>query len=270
MHADDERWKVEREFFDAEEYDEGAVPEDTIRRYMECKHPYTPAEFPHWVLGDLRGKRVFELGCGDGGNSILLAKRGARLVGVDISPRAIEIAKRRAALNGVSDTTEFFAMPVEEFVAQTSEKFDVICGFALLHHVLPVLDSVLDQILRLSHAKTQFMFTEPVAYSQAIRKLRLKMTMFKTEHTPGERPLEPAEIALLERRLPNMHLYKKYFLSRLWANTLGRGRVEDYSATKRAVFHAICRLDDVLLRVPFMRGFAGIGIIVAGESPRSH
>jgi magnesium-protoporphyrin O-methyltransferase len=44
---------------------------------------------------DLRGARVLDAGCGTGAMATELAQRGAQVVGVDISPQLIDIAKRR-------------------------------------------------------------------------------------------------------------------------------------------------------------------------------
>ncbi len=43
-------------------------------------------------IGDLRGKQVLDAGCGEGYNSRILARRGARVSGVDISERMIALA----------------------------------------------------------------------------------------------------------------------------------------------------------------------------------
>ena len=45
--------------------------------------------------GDLRGARVLDAGCGPGQMAIELAKRGANVVAVDISPSLIDVARRR-------------------------------------------------------------------------------------------------------------------------------------------------------------------------------
>jgi magnesium-protoporphyrin O-methyltransferase len=44
---------------------------------------------------DLRGARVLDAGCGTGAMATELAQRGAQVLGVDISPQLIDIAKRR-------------------------------------------------------------------------------------------------------------------------------------------------------------------------------
>jgi SAM-dependent methyltransferase len=53
------------------------------------------------ILGDVRGKDVLELGCGAGQWSIVLARQGARPVGIDISARQLDHARRLSAEAGV-------------------------------------------------------------------------------------------------------------------------------------------------------------------------
>jgi len=45
------------------------------------------------LIGDLHGKDVLDAGCGEGYNTRILARRGARITGVDISERMIELAR---------------------------------------------------------------------------------------------------------------------------------------------------------------------------------
>lgn len=52
---------------------------------------FNPALFP--LIGDIRGKCVFDAGCGTGYLCRLLAERGACVTGVDLSKRFIEIAQ---------------------------------------------------------------------------------------------------------------------------------------------------------------------------------
>lgn len=53
------------------------------------------------VLGDVRGKDVVELGCGTAYFSAWLAKKGARPVGIDVTPAQLETARRMMAKTGV-------------------------------------------------------------------------------------------------------------------------------------------------------------------------
>ena len=67
---------------------------DHVRRGWDVfrDHLNNPAFFE--MVGDLRGKAVLDAGCGEGYNTRLLAKRGAKVTGVDISPRMIDLARR--------------------------------------------------------------------------------------------------------------------------------------------------------------------------------
>ena len=74
-------------------YQSGAAP-------WETKHPST--ELQRVIAEEkLQPCRTIELGCGTGINAVWLAQQGFDVTAVDISPRAIEKARRRAAEAGV-------------------------------------------------------------------------------------------------------------------------------------------------------------------------
>jgi 2-polyprenyl-3-methyl-5-hydroxy-6-metoxy-1,4-benzoquinol methylase len=258
---DSERWDREAEFFDREEYSEGPIPENTIRRYLECANPYTPAEYPFAIFGDVRGKHVLELGCGDGGNAVILALKGATVVGIDVSRRAIAAARNKARLHGVAGSTEFFATPAESYLKESrSETFDIICGFGVLHHLIPVLDSVMSNLKRVAREDTLCMFTEPVM-PRSLRKVRLKLPV-PVHGTPDERPLDERDLAIIRRHFPGMQVHFQRLLTRFWWRLAG-GRAEDYSGPRRFLYRLLCRVDRVLLCVPVLRGLAANVVIVS-------
>jgi 23S rRNA (cytosine1962-C5)-methyltransferase len=77
-----------------------------------------------------KGKTVLDLFCYTGGFSINAALGGAKkVVGVDIKPQWLELARRNAALNGVSDKIEFREGDVFSIlndICESGEKFDII------------------------------------------------------------------------------------------------------------------------------------------------
>ena len=77
-----------REYFDEVE----------ARKYFVEPHIPAFAEFERW-----RGKRVLEVGCGIGTDSINFARAGADLTAVDLSSESLRIAAQRADVMGVAD-----------------------------------------------------------------------------------------------------------------------------------------------------------------------
>jgi SAM-dependent methyltransferase len=264
MH-DEKRWKSEQEYFDNVEYSEGPLPANQIERYTSLRKPFLMPEYQFWILGDVRGKRILEIGCGDGSKAVMLALRGATVVGVDISPRAIAVAHERARLHHVEDRAQFYAMPLEAYLEEHREKFDMICAFAFLHHVIPVLDSVLTDLRKLAHERTSFLFVEPVALSKSLRKLRLALPI-TLNGTPDERPLEPGELDLLRRSFPNLKVRYFNFLVRGWGRVMS-GWYEDYSWFKRTLYDTLARLDRILLAIPGMQMIASYAVIQSVPAP---
>src|SRR5579872_7397195 len=67
-------------------------------------------------FGDLRGKRVLDVGCGLGTLSLALAKLGAEVVAVDTSPVAVSKLNQFAAENDLSITAHIAsALQIERF-----------------------------------------------------------------------------------------------------------------------------------------------------------
>ncbi len=69
------------------------------------------------------GRRVLDMGCGAGANAILAARQGATVLGVDVSPAAVEASRANAARNGVADRTEF---AVSDLFGAVEGEFDLV------------------------------------------------------------------------------------------------------------------------------------------------
>jgi len=79
--------------------------------------------------GTLTGA-LLDAGCGTGEHTILAALHGARAIGVDVSRRAIETARRKAAARGV-DTS--FRVLDALHLGSLGERFDTIVDSGLFH-----------------------------------------------------------------------------------------------------------------------------------------
>ncbi len=75
---------------------------------------------------------VLDIGCGGGLMAEAMATQGHRVVGIDASPEAIEIAKDHAHQSGLSID---YRQNTAEGLAQAKERFDVILALEIVEHV---------------------------------------------------------------------------------------------------------------------------------------
>jgi SAM-dependent methyltransferase len=87
---------------------------------------FGPSDSELGVLGDVAGKDVIELGCGTAYFGAWLARRGARVTGIDLTPAQLETARRMSEETGVSielieANAEDVPLPDESFDLALSE-----------------------------------------------------------------------------------------------------------------------------------------------------
>ena len=73
------------------------------RKYFVEPHIPRFADFPRW-----NGKRVLEIGCGIGTDTINFARHGASVTAVELSQESLVIARRRSEVYGVQDRIRFY------------------------------------------------------------------------------------------------------------------------------------------------------------------
>ncbi len=125
-----------REYFDEVE----------ARKYFVEPHIPAFTEFPRW-----RGKKVLEIGCGIGTDTISFARQGAWVsVAVEALAAAelvffstyvwnvrisLEVARRRAEVYGLQEHIRFYQGNAEELSAFVPrEPYDLVYSFGVIHH----------------------------------------------------------------------------------------------------------------------------------------
>jgi 2-polyprenyl-3-methyl-5-hydroxy-6-metoxy-1,4-benzoquinol methylase len=114
------------------------------RKYFVEPHIPGFAEFERW-----RGKKVLEIGCGIGTDTINFARHGAKVTAVDLTEKSLAVARQRVAVSGMEDAVQFFQADAErlsEYVPPDKcGTYDLIYSFGVIHHT-PQPGRVLDQI----------------------------------------------------------------------------------------------------------------------------
>jgi tRNA (mo5U34)-methyltransferase len=105
---------------------------------------------PH-LPADLTGWTALDVGCNAGFYAFELAKRGARVTGIDVEPLFLRQAEWAAREFGVAHQVEFRRMAVYD-LARTHETFDLVLFMGVLYHLrYPMLgmDLVTEKVGRL-------------------------------------------------------------------------------------------------------------------------
>lgn len=71
------------------------APVGRIRATVRAGRDEMRARLLSWLPHDLTGKRVLDAGCGTGALSVEAARRGARVVAIDLSPQLVALAAER-------------------------------------------------------------------------------------------------------------------------------------------------------------------------------
>lgn len=80
---------------------------------------------------DFKGKKVLDVGCGNGYVLSRYAREGADVYGVDITSKAIELTRQRFQLGGLQGT---FDVANAEALPFGDGEFDCVCSMGVLHH----------------------------------------------------------------------------------------------------------------------------------------
>jgi ubiquinone biosynthesis O-methyltransferase len=81
------------------------------------------------LIGDVSGRRVLDVGCGDGKFALELTKRGAIVTGIDASAAMINAAKRRAVQHNADIT---FQVASAQQIPFAAEQFDIVTAITIL------------------------------------------------------------------------------------------------------------------------------------------
>jgi 2-polyprenyl-3-methyl-5-hydroxy-6-metoxy-1,4-benzoquinol methylase len=117
------------------------------RKYKVEPHIPQFIEFDRW-----KGKKVLEIGCGIGTDSINFVRAGADLTCVDLSQSSLELTKKRFDVFGLK--AKFYSANAEELSKIVPlEKYDLIYSFGVIHHT-PNPEKVFNEIKKYMNQDT--------------------------------------------------------------------------------------------------------------------
>jgi|SRR3989344_1355254 len=105
---------------------------DEIEKRKYFTEPHIPAfaEFPKW-----RSKKVLEIGCGIGTDTVNFARAGANVAAVELSEESIKLAEERVKLYGLENKVKFYLGNAENLSSFVPvEQYDLVYSFGVIHH----------------------------------------------------------------------------------------------------------------------------------------
>ena len=206
--------------------------------------PYS-LEYAYHLLGDVQGKTVLDLGCGSGENTVGLYRRGANVIGIDISQELVDLAKRRTQEEGTAADLRVGSAYDTEL---PDHSVDVIFCIALIHHL--EIPRVQREMLRVLREDGYIILQEPIRFSKMYRGIR---NLFPAQNNVSdyEHPLTVEEFKMLTKnycRCTNTRVFRLPFVA-LYSRLSGRVPV------------AIARASNWIINtVPLTRRYATIAV----------
>jgi 2-polyprenyl-6-hydroxyphenyl methylase/3-demethylubiquinone-9 3-methyltransferase len=149
---------------------------------------------------DLRGARVADVGCGGGLLSEALARVGARVTGIDLGQKVIDVA--RLHLHESNLGVDYRVQSSADLAATEPASFDAVCCMELIEHVPDPAALVNDLAAMLKPGGRLFMSTlnrTPAAFGAAILGAEYVMRMLPRGTHHYAQFLKPSELARLLR-----------------------------------------------------------------------
>lgn len=149
---------------------------------------------------DLRGAKIADVGCGGGLLSEALARAGAKVTGIDLGAKVIEVAKLHLHESGLS--VDYRVQSSSDLAAAEPASFDAVCCMELVEHVPDPQALVNDLATMLKPGARLFMSTlnrTPAAFGAAIVGAEYVMGLLPRGTHHYAQFLKPSELGRLLR-----------------------------------------------------------------------
>jgi magnesium-protoporphyrin O-methyltransferase len=157
-----------------------------------------------WLPADLSGRRVLDAGCGTGALAVECARRGARVVAVDLSPQLVDVARQRIGM--LPDG----ALMLERIDLRSGDMLDVTFGSfdhvvamdSLIHYSVFDAVRVLESLAWRTHGSMVFTFAPRNPLLVAMRSVGRLFP--RADRAPWIEPMAEGELRRLLRQAAGM------------------------------------------------------------------
>lgn len=220
------------------------------------------------IMGDVKGLKLLNLGCGLGEEAVFFADRGAKIYAIDISKEMLNFTRDLAKKYDVYKSISFYHMSAEK-LDFPDNTFDRIVGCNILHHVN--IAKTVKEIKRVLKPGGIAVFSEPLAYNPVVNVYRILADKVRTD---DEHPLTNNDFKKIEKEFPRTQhkefqlftllIFVWFFLGeRLHPNKVRYWKKIIIEAEKyKKVFAILYAIDSIFLKLfPFLRKYCWVVVI---------
>ena len=124
------------------------------------------------------GKKALDYCCGSGENGVFMAKCGADIIGIDISPEGVENANLNAKREGLTLNARFEVRDAEA-TGFPDNSFDVIVVYGALHHL--EYPRAMTELRRIIKPDGEIIAVEALKHNPLIQLYRIRTPHLRTE-----------------------------------------------------------------------------------------
>jgi SAM-dependent methyltransferase len=157
----------------AEAYDglaRSCWPSNTYNRHWDERQ----MQLVDRMFGDVTGLAMADVACGTGRGSRHLARRGARVTGLDFAPKTLDAARGETKEAGLSVDYRLFDALAAVVPDDLVGRFDAVLSISCLSFAgrsLPELDRALANVVRLVRPSGRILFLEPFHAVRLVRRI---------------------------------------------------------------------------------------------------
>jgi len=217
--------------------------------FVRCRKDYyrdelnNPASFK--LIGNLRGQLVLDLACGEGYNTRMLARKGAKAIGVDFSKEMIRVAEEEEAKERLGIC--YRLLDASQLKDLPNEHFDIVTCFMSLQDI-ENCQKAISEVARVLKRHGRFIFSIPHPCFETIvvddRRIGATRRYFKsvryTVQWKSKRLLRPFKTTAFHRTLTD-------YSNALFRNKLLISRIVEPIPTRKGL-RKHCQLREVLMR----------------------
>jgi ubiquinone/menaquinone biosynthesis C-methylase UbiE len=134
------------------------------------------------IVAESSGHSVLEYGCGTGGLALQLAEHSPRVIGIDISDVAIDIARQTAASRNLGNLE--YRVEDAEALKLPDRHVDVVVGIGIVHHLH--IRKAMSEVRRVLSDRGIALFAEPMGHNPVLNWYRNRTPGLRS---PDEHPL---------------------------------------------------------------------------------